>query len=412
MTTQTLSHPNPAEATHAGAGAGAKAAEAGVRKTDIRAATVNALLDANTPFVIWGPPGIGKSRQIEAVAAARGWHCEVILGSIREPQDLTGFPAVADDGTFTLLAPNYVRRITEAITAAAEADAAGYGAILFLDEVSNCSPPQQAAMLRILTDRVVGETPLPASCRIVLAANPTDQATDGWDLAAPMANRMLHLTWDSPDPADWIAGLLANWGQPDPEAGADLDRVIEARGLVAGFISARPNLLHDLPGNEAQASGAWPSPRSWADMVISGLAVAATITHPELRAAVERDIVTGAVGEATGLEFLMWRRDQDLVDPALVLEFPDDFIAPDRADRLHATLAAVASLAIGRGDIDSWSCAWVVLGHAAQVGHAEVAAVAARALVINRPDEAPLPPQIAAFATMLRAAGLLPEVQQ
>lgn len=388
---------------------GATAASRSLRRAEVQKATVDALLDANTPFIIWGPPGIGKSRHIEAVAAERGWHCEVVIGSIREPQDIAGFPALSDEGTFTLLPPDYLQRISAAVEAC---DADDQGAVLFLDEVSNCSPPQQAALLRIATDRVIGDTRLPDACRIVFAANPPSQATDGWDLAAPMANRMVHLSWDAPDVADWISGLLSNWGQAETSGGELAHRLTEARGLVAGFLSARPNLLHDLPANEVQASGAWPSPRSWADLAVPALASAAVIAAEDLRLAVERQVLVGAVGEAVGLEFLVWREDQDLVDPAVLLDHPEDFVAPDRADRLHATLAAMASVAISRGDLDSWSAAWIVLGHTASLGHAEVAAVAARALIENRPDGAGMPSQIGAFATMLRQAGLLPEVQQ
>ena len=108
---------------------------------------------------------------IEAIARKRGWHLEVVLGSIREPQDIAGFPAVTDNG-FSLLPPDYVQRLIH--------KDAGTGSILFLDEVSNCSPAQQAALLRVGTDRVIGDVALPDTCRIVFAANPPSRRpTDG-----------------------------------------------------------------------------------------------------------------------------------------------------------------------------------------------------------------------------------------
>ena len=36
---------------------------------------------------------------------------------------------------------------------------------------------------------------LPAGVRVVAAANPPDEAADGWELAAPLANRLVHLDW-------------------------------------------------------------------------------------------------------------------------------------------------------------------------------------------------------------------------
>jgi MoxR-like ATPase len=367
-------------------------------------AQLDVLLDANTPLILWGPPGVGKSRMIEAAAAGRGWHCETVLGSIREPQDIAGFPAITDDG-FTLLAPDYAQRIIAAV------DRGAGGAILFLDEVSNCSPAQQAALLRVGTDRIIGDTRLPESCRIVFAANPPHQAADGWDLAPPLANRIVHVAFPAPDPAEWIAGLLRSWGAPAQSDAAIEARYATARGRVAGFISARPQLLHALPSDESSASGAWPSPRSWADLAVPALAHTAAIADDGLRNAVERDVLTGAVGEGAALEFLMWHQSGDLPDPRHLITYPDDYAVPERADLVHATLAAVTSLAISDTTLESWEAAWTVLARAVDAGHAEVAAVAARALVQARPSGAPLPKEIGRFTTMLRAAGLMGSVQ-
>lgn len=372
--------------------------------------TLGALLDANVPVVLWGAPGIGKTRMIEALAAERGWHCETVLGSIREPQDIAGFPAVTPEGGFSLLAPDYARRIIEAVD---RAEGAGGGAVLFLDEVSNCSPAQQAALLRVGTDRVIGDTALPAGCRIVFAANPPDQAADGWELSAPLANRMVHLEVPVPDAAEWVSGLLRNWGRPDVDAGGDEPgrrRLMDARVAVAGFISARPQLLHKFPDNPSQAGGAWPSPRSWADLVVPALASAALIDDVTLRQSVVQHVVVGAVGAGAGWEFLAWLGDRDLPDAVHLLDHPDTFVVPERPDRVHAVLAAVTGAAIFRGDAGSWAAAWELLGRCADANYTEIAAASARALLQAWPAGAVRPPQIRRFRELLRRAGLLPMV--
>jgi MoxR-like ATPase len=361
--------------------------------------TLDALLDGNVPFVLWGPPGVGKTRLVEALAAERGWHCETVLGSIREPQDIAGFPAIVD-GSFSLLAPDYVQRIIEG------ADRCG-GAVLFLDEVSNCSPPQQAALLRVGTDRVIGDTVLPSSCRIVFAANPPAQAADGWELAAPLANRMVHIQYPVPEAAEWVSGLLRDWGRPHDDD--DLhQRRVTARAAVAGFISARPHLLHQLP--ESASGGAWPSPRSWADLVVPALASASTIADLDVRTAVEQNLVVGAVGAGAGWEFCTWAADRDLPDPSQLLDFPGEFVVPDRPDKVHAVLAAVTGTAISRGDAASWAAAWSILGATADAKYAEIAAVSARALLQAWPVGAERPVEIRKFGDLLRRAGLLPQV--
>ena len=49
----------------------------------------------------------------------------------------------------------------------------------------------------------------------------------------------------------------------DRAAGA----LARARGVIAGFLTARPGLTHSLPSDAEARGGAWPSPRTW-DMAL------------------------------------------------------------------------------------------------------------------------------------------------
>ena len=62
-------------------------------------------------------------------------------------------------------------------------------------------------MLRVVLERTVGDLRLPAAVRVVAAANPPDEAADGWELAPPLANRLVHLDW--PTDGRYIARGLA-----------------------------------------------------------------------------------------------------------------------------------------------------------------------------------------------------------
>ena len=44
-----------------------------------------------TPLVS-GPPGCGKSRSVEAFARAMSRQCYTLIGSLREPADVGGYP--------------------------------------------------------------------------------------------------------------------------------------------------------------------------------------------------------------------------------------------------------------------------------------------------------------------------------
>ena len=151
---------------------------------------------ARVPVLLWGAPGTGKTSAIRAMAEAMGLPCETVIASIREPSDFAGLPIVAGDSV-RFAPPMWARRLADA----------GHG-LLFLDELSTAPPAVQAALLRVVLERAVGDLILPDQVAVVAAANPPEQAADGWDLSAPLANRLCHLTWHT-DPravADGLAG--------------------------------------------------------------------------------------------------------------------------------------------------------------------------------------------------------------
>lgn len=348
---------------------------------------------ANVPVLLWGAPGTGKTSVVQALAEASYLPLEVVIGSIREPSDFAGLPVVIH-GAVTWSAPSWAVRL-----------AAGGRGLLFLDELTTCPPAVQAAMLRVVLERFVGELALPAGVRVVAAANPPEQAADGWDLAAPLANRFVHLDW-SVDAAAVADGLVMGFPAPpltaiDELVVSDQDRTL-ARAAVAAFLRVRPAMLLQVPRHASSASRGWPSPRSWETTARVLAACAAAGAAEEVRAM----LVVGAVGEGAGLEFLSWLRHADLPDPALVLADPGAFVLPDRADRAYAVLTAVTSYAVSRGDEPAWTACWEIIALAAAAAP-DVAALAAKTLARNRPPGALLPATLLDLAPVLRAAGLL-----
>jgi hypothetical protein len=107
----------------------------------------------------------------------------------------------------------------------------------------------QAALLRVVLERAVGDLTLPDEVAVVAAANPPEQAADGWDLSAPLANRLCHLTWHT-DPRAVADGLAGGWAAPVVPVLPDGWQAEEllSRGLVAAFLHVRPALA--LPDPE------------------------------------------------------------------------------------------------------------------------------------------------------------------
>ncbi len=369
-------------------------------------------VSAGVPVLLWGPPGTGKSSVVRSLADALDRPCEVVIASIREPSDFAGLPIVHEGGV----------RFAPPTWATSLADA-GRG-VLFLDEISTAPPAVQAALLRVVLERTVGDLTLPPSVAVVAAANPPEQAADGWDLSAPLANRFCHLDW-STDAATVAGGFTAGFG---PAVAADLlerlrtgapgtsdalagpggvgnavgDGVrARARAEVATFLLLRPSTVVAPPVERAAAGRAWPSPRTWemaADLLATGRSVD---VGPEVRAA----LVCGCVGQGPGIEFLGWLAELDLPDPEVVLADPAAFQLPERGDRAYAALMSVAAAVAARATPERWAAGWEVLGRAGEQVP-DVAAMAARTLVRCRPDGAATPAGAAVFLPLLRDAGL------
>lgn len=274
--------------------------------------------------------------------------------------------------------------------------------ILFLDEISTAPPAVQAALLRVVLERVVGDLELPEGIVVIAAANPPDLAADGWDLSPPLANRFCHLDWPVESQA-FAEGLIGGWAAPVvpvlPE-GWESQRAV-GRGLVSAFVSVRPALTVAMPEDGASAGRGWPSPRSWEMAALLWTAATVSGASEQARAA----LVMGSVGQGTGLELLNWASEMDLPDPEEVLANPEAFVMPERGDRAYAALSAVAAAVAANPTQERWLAAWKVLARAADKG-ADVAALAARVLAKCRPDGVAAPAELKLFAPVLREAGL------
>jgi len=358
---------------------------------NVAAEALGVAVAARVPVLLWGAPGTGKTSAIRAMAEAMGLPCETVIASIREPSDFAGLPVVTGD-VVRFAPPLWATRLAEAGTG-----------VLFLDELSTAPPAVQAALLRVVLERTVGDLTLPEDVAVVAAANPPEQAADGWDLSAPLANRLCHLSWET-SPRGIAEGLASGWAPPPVPllpagwtAGEPLNK-----SLVAAFLQVRPALAIAPPDNASDAGRGWPSPRTWEMAARLMTAAEAAKATDQARSA----LIRGAVGDGAGVEFLAWLVEMDLPDPEEVLANPAAFRLPERGDRAYAALAAVAAAVAAEPTPERWTAAWQVLGGCAEAAP-DVAATAARVLAKCRPDGMPLPAEIKLFAPVLRDAGLL-----
>lgn len=177
--------------------------------------------------MIWGPPGVGKSSVVRAVAATHELELVDVRISQLAPTDLRGLP-VPDGAVSRWLPPEFLPR-------------AGAG-ILFLDEINLAAPAVQAIAQQLILDRCVGSYRLPEGWFVWAAGNRREDRAAVFEMPAPLANRFLHFHVE-PDLDSFLAHAAAH----------------DFAELIVAFLAFRPLLLHRVD----PSSPAWPSPRSW-----------------------------------------------------------------------------------------------------------------------------------------------------
>lgn len=360
-------------------------------------AALGICVSARVPVLLWGNPGEGKTAAVES-AAGQGWHVETVIITHSEPSDFAGLPVVTPDGSVRLAPPAWAARLA----------AFDGPSIAFFDEFSTASPALQAAALRPLTHYQVGAVQLPSTVSFVAAANPSDVAAAGWELAAPTASRFVHLDWGMPYEVFAEGLVTGRWpALPVHEIPGDYERFsADERVLIAGFLHARESQLSVIPASASERGRAFPTPRTWDYAArLSALARAVGASSD-----VRRLVIAGSVGDAAAFEYLRWVSAQDLPDPESLLADPAAHRFEGlRADRVFVALQAVLAAYSRTPTIERWRAAIDVCAAAADAVGVDPAVPVVRSLMRPglRPDGAAVPPSITVFAPTLALAGLL-----
>jgi hypothetical protein len=329
-----------------------------------------------TPLAIGGP-GTAKTKSIEAFGRAARRPVYTLIGSIREPADIGGYPYPVQHEVVTDPVSGKKQTVYMALLPPKWAvdchNGDGRPWILFFDELTCNAPAVQAAMLGVITEKRVGDLSLPPETWIGAACNPAGQAAGGYELEPPMANRLYHHPW-AIDTDAWDMGMLSGLRFPEPrftvlpETWKDHLGANGAR--FAAFRRARPSLVYQYPEEDrAKAGGPWPSPRSITSACICATAVEAISTDVALR----YQAIAGCVGDDWAHEFRQWEQALDLPDPEEVLAKAmaaigaarpvEDGFLPGRADQVLAFLGALADRVLRHGNTrQRWEAGMEILG--------------------------------------------------
>lgn len=272
----------------------------------------------DTPIMLWGSPGIGKTSVVEQVATATCSSFVPFLLSQYDSVDLRGLPDVDPaTGLTRWCAPSTLPVVGNPAfdTPAGRKKPI----ILFLDEMMQANPAVQAVAFQLVLERRVGEHRLMPNVRIVAASNrETDKAGAG-RMLTPLANRFAHIE---------VAASLDGWvawarkdGLPEP--------------LVA-YLRFRPDNLDQFEQAQKASLKAFATPRSWARVGTIQTAMADKLDSP-----VFQTLVQATIGPAIAAEYLAFLRTwTTMPDIDGVLAAPDTAATPtDPAMRFAVTSA-------------------------------------------------------------------------
>jgi hypothetical protein len=174
---------------------------------------------ANTPPLIIGAHGIGKSQILEQAAAELeiDYCCRDL--SLMEPPDLVGMPKLQDNTT-RFLPPGFL-------------PTCGKGILVF-EELNRCPSYMRAPCLQLLTARTLNDYRLPAGWLPVAAINPPNAEYDVHELDPALLSRFVQINL-VPDRKEWVA-----WA----------DRMGVHRD-VCNYVTSDPTIFKDT------------NPRSW-----------------------------------------------------------------------------------------------------------------------------------------------------
>lgn len=244
------------------------------------------------PVFLWGPPGIGKSSIVAQITKERDIGFIDLRLSLLDPTDLRGIPFFNPTDNSAVWAP-----------ASFLPDGKQKEGILFLDELNTAAPMVQASAYQLILDRKIGEYTLPEGWAIIAAGNRESDRGVVFRMAAPLANRFVHLEMEA-NVEDWMS-----WAKNS-----------KINPTIIAFISYRPDALFTFGAKNDEKAFATPRTWEYVNAILS--------SNPQDDLLL--NMISGSIGEELAASFLGFKAvEKDLLDINQILngqtsEVPSD----------------------------------------------------------------------------------------
>ncbi|KLR58171.1 ATPase [Diaphorobacter sp. J5-51] len=275
---------------------------------------LSAYINARTPILLTGAPGVGKSSIVEAAAEAAGYDIILSHPVVSDPTDAKGLPWPDKDGETATFLP--FGDLAQAINATRPT-------VWFLDDLGQASPAVQASFMQLLLARRVNGHKLP-DCVTFVGATNRSRREGVTGMLAPVLSRFGTVVEVVVSVDDWTQWALRADMPPE----------------LISFLRFRPDLLHVYDGaKKANDMENFPCPRTWE---FAGRSLKMTLPED-----LEFAAIAGAVSEGAAIEFraFLTMLRSNLPNPDRIILDPDNAPIPTRPDMLWAVCTALAKKA-------------------------------------------------------------------
>ena len=262
-------------------------------------------LEPDTPLLIWGPPGIGKSEIPLQVAKERSietgepWrYVDFRLLLMSDPSDLKGLPYIKEG------------KVKFAPLEIFPTEGQGY---LVLEEISAAPPIVQAASYQLVLERRVGELQLGPGWRILATTNRYEDGALVHQIPTPLRNRFISIELEA-DLDSW-----KKWARKN-----------EVREEIIGFLNWEPASLLLVE----QEDRSFATPRSYYFL--------SKVWEKIKESPSRNEVIQGTIGKRAGAQFITFL---DIIQKLPPIEeiLDGKKNIPQKRDEMYAVISAACS---------------------------------------------------------------------